>query len=87
MAVLVPRAVVAFDDLCTHAGCTVNYDTGQKLFVCPCHGAAFDPANGAALSAERRRRRNRRFASKKLPTGAFTRAESRAGPTPYHRSL
>ena len=44
---LADGTVVAFDALCTHQGCTVEYDQPSGLLACPCHGAVFDPTHNA----------------------------------------
>jgi thiosulfate dehydrogenase (quinone) large subunit len=41
---------VAFDAVCPHAGCTVQYDQSAALLVCPCHGSQFNAATGAVES-------------------------------------
>src|SRR4051812_32048445 len=39
----------AFSAVCTHAGCTVQYDANAG-FVCPCHGGRYDANSGAVLA-------------------------------------
>jgi thiosulfate dehydrogenase [quinone] large subunit len=43
------RQVVAYQAVCTHAGCTVGFDPASGLLACPCHGAAFDPRQAGAV--------------------------------------
>ena len=33
--------LTAFSAYCTHIGCPVRWDSGARLFLCPCHGGAF----------------------------------------------
>ena len=40
---------VAYDAVCTHAACTVDWDATEGVLLCPCHGAAFDPRNKGAV--------------------------------------
>ena len=37
----------AFDAVCPHAGCTVDYDQRSASFFCPCHGSQFNGKTGA----------------------------------------
>lgn len=42
---------VAYSAVCTHAGCTVAYDSARGALVCPCHGSIYDPRHGAQVVA------------------------------------
>lgn len=40
---------VAFSAICTHNGCTVQFDPSTAELVCPCHGGIFDGRTGQVL--------------------------------------
>ena len=37
------NGVFAYSQICTHQGCTVSYSSAEKVLVCPCHGARYNP--------------------------------------------
>ena len=41
--------VYAYSAVCTHEGCTVQYNSASKNLQCGCHGAVFDPGNGGQV--------------------------------------
>jgi len=42
------EGVVAYSGVCTHQGCPVNmWSKDRNAFVCSCHGAVYNPRNGA----------------------------------------
>jgi len=40
---------VAYGSACTHEGVAVDYDPATHVFVCPAHGAMFDPAHSGSV--------------------------------------
>lgn len=36
----------AYNRVCTHLQCLVNYDPKLRLITCPCHGSIFKPSTG-----------------------------------------
>jgi nitrite reductase/ring-hydroxylating ferredoxin subunit/uncharacterized membrane protein YphA (DoxX/SURF4 family) len=41
--------VYAYSAVCTHEGCTVQYNSASKNLQCGCHGAVFDPGKGGKV--------------------------------------
>ena len=41
--------VRCFQSICPHLGCAIDFDSSQKGFACPCHGAQF-LSDGRSLS-------------------------------------
>ena len=41
---------LAYDAVCPHAGCQVNYYAANDLLVCPCHASEFQVSTGAVIS-------------------------------------
>ncbi|HET6818631.1 MAG TPA: TQO small subunit DoxD [Mycobacteriales bacterium] len=41
---------VAFSAVCTHAGCSVQFDSSSMQFICPCHGGTYDAKTGQVLA-------------------------------------
>jgi thiosulfate dehydrogenase (quinone) large subunit len=44
------NSFVAFSAVCTHAGCTVQFDSSNMQFICPCHGGTYDAKTGRVLA-------------------------------------
>ena len=47
-------SVIALSAICTHAGCSMDYDSTAHQLTCPCHGSVFS-VNGQVVSGPARR--------------------------------
>jgi len=43
--------IFAYSAVCTHQGCTVQFNSASQKLQCGCHGAVFDPFNEAKVVA------------------------------------
>jgi Rieske Fe-S protein len=47
--------VYALSRICTHEGCSVEFDLAQNKLVCPCHGATYEAPDGNVISGPTQR--------------------------------
>lgn len=47
--------VYALSRICTHEGCSVDFDAAQSKLICPCHGATYEAADGNVISGPTQR--------------------------------
>jgi Rieske Fe-S protein len=47
--------VYALSRICTHEGCSVNFDLAQNRLICPCHGATYEAPDGNVISGPTQR--------------------------------
>ena len=45
------NGVFAYSAVCTHQGCTVQFNSASQKLQCGCHGAVFDPFSDAKVVA------------------------------------
>jgi len=45
------NGIFAYASVCTHQGCTVQFNSASSKLQCGCHGAVFDPFNEAKVVA------------------------------------
>ena len=47
--------VYALSRICTHEGCSVDFDLAQNKLICPCHGATYEALDGNVVSGPTQR--------------------------------
>ena len=47
--------VYALSRICTHEGCSVDFDLAQNKLICPCHGATYEASDGNVISGPTQR--------------------------------
>jgi len=46
-------SVVALSAICTHAGCSMDFDMNKERLTCPCHGSEFTETGAVAVGPAR----------------------------------